>query len=56
MTLLLTHADVQASVSMADAIVAMEEAFAEEGEGAALLHGLRDQFNRGIFQLFVIKS
>jgi len=36
-TLLLTHADVQASVSMADAIVAMEEAFAEEGEGAALL-------------------
>ena len=37
MTLLLTHADVQASVSMADAIVAMEEAFAEEGEGAALL-------------------
>jgi ornithine cyclodeaminase/alanine dehydrogenase-like protein (mu-crystallin family) len=36
-TLLLTHADVQASVSMADAIAAMEQAFAEEGAGAALL-------------------
>jgi alanine dehydrogenase len=36
-TLLLTHADVQACVSMADAIAAMEQAFAEEGEGAALL-------------------
>ena len=37
MTLLLTHEDVCAVVDMADAIAAMEEAFREEGEGAALL-------------------
>src|SRR6266567_2716596 len=37
MTLLLRHEDVCAAVDMADAIVAMEEAFREEGEGAVLL-------------------
>ena len=37
MTLLLRHEDVCAAVGMADAIVAMEEAFREEGEGAVLL-------------------
>ncbi len=37
MALLLKHEDVQASVSMLDAIAAMEQAFAEEGEGAAFL-------------------
>ena len=37
MTLLLTHEDVQRSVSMTDAIDAMEAAFREEGEGATLL-------------------
>ena len=37
MTLLLPHEDVCAAVGMADAIVAMEEAFREEGEGAVLL-------------------
>jgi ornithine cyclodeaminase/alanine dehydrogenase-like protein (mu-crystallin family) len=37
MTLLLTHEDVRAAVSMDDAIAAMEDAFREEGEGGALL-------------------
>lgn len=37
MTLLLTHDDVQQSVSMADAIDAMEAAFREEGEGGVTL-------------------
>ena len=37
MSLLLRHEDVCASVTMADAIAAMEEAFREEGEGAVLL-------------------
>ena len=37
MTLLLTHEDVQRSVTMADAIAAMEAGFAEEGEGGTLL-------------------
>jgi alanine dehydrogenase len=37
MALLLRHEDVCASVTMADAIAAMEEAFREEGEGAVLL-------------------
>lgn len=37
MTLLLTHEDVQKSVSMADAIEAMEAGFREEGEGGAVL-------------------
>lgn len=37
MTLLLTHDDVRSAVSMDDAIVAMEAAFKEEGEGAAVL-------------------
>ena len=37
MVLLLRHEDVRKTVSMNDAIVAMERAFAEEAEGAALL-------------------
>jgi alanine dehydrogenase len=37
MALLLKHADVLASVSMAEAIDAMEQAFKEEGEGSAFL-------------------
>lgn len=37
MTLLLTHQDVQAAVGMADAIAAMESAFAEEGSGQTTL-------------------
>ena len=37
MTLLLSHDDVQASVSMADAIEAMETAFLEEGSGRTTL-------------------
>jgi alanine dehydrogenase len=37
MTLLLTHDDVVKSVSMDDAIIAMEGGFKEEGEGGALL-------------------
>jgi alanine dehydrogenase len=37
MTLLLSHDDVRAIVTMADAIAAMEGAFKEEGEGATLL-------------------
>ena len=37
MALLLRHEDVCAAVGMEDAIVAMEEAFREEGEGAVLL-------------------
>ncbi len=37
MTLLLTHDDVRAAVTMADAIAAMEDGFAEEGAGHALL-------------------
>lgn len=37
MTLLLTHEDVQKSVTMADAIEAMEAGFREEGEGGAVL-------------------
>ena len=37
MTLLLTHEDVRSVVDMSDAIDAMEEAFREEGEGAARL-------------------
>jgi ornithine cyclodeaminase/alanine dehydrogenase-like protein (mu-crystallin family) len=37
MTLLLTHDDVRAVVTMDDAIVAMEAAFREEGDGATLL-------------------
>ncbi len=37
MTILLRHEDVQRLVTMDDAIAAMESAFAEEGEGAALL-------------------
>jgi alanine dehydrogenase len=37
MVLLLRHEDVRATITMADAIDAMESAFAEEGEGAALL-------------------
>ena len=37
MVLLLRHEDVCASVTMADAIAAMEEAFREEGEGATIL-------------------
>jgi alanine dehydrogenase len=37
MALLLKHSDVQASVTMAEAIAAMEEAFKEEGEGSAFL-------------------
>ena len=37
MTLLLSHEDVQNSVSMADAIEAMEAGFREEGDGGVLL-------------------
>ena len=37
MTLLLSHEDVQKSVSMADAIEAMEAGFLEEGGGGVLL-------------------
>jgi alanine dehydrogenase len=37
MTLLLTHDDVRAEVTMHDAIAAMEAGFKEEGEGGALL-------------------
>ena len=37
MALLLKHSDVQASVTMVDAIAAMEQAFKEEGEGSAFL-------------------
>jgi alanine dehydrogenase len=37
MTLLLSHEDVQASVTMADAIAAMETAFLEEGHGRTTL-------------------
>ena len=37
MTLLLTHADVQACVDMTDAIAAMEHGFLEEGEGHTTL-------------------
>ena len=37
MVLLLKHEDVMQTVSMADAIVAMEDGFREEGEGGALL-------------------
>jgi alanine dehydrogenase len=37
MTLLLTHDDVRAAVTMHDAIAAMEAGFKEEGEGGALL-------------------
>ena len=37
MTLLLSHEDVCASVTMADAIDAMEDAFREEGEGGVIL-------------------
>lgn len=37
MVLLLRHEDVCASATMADAIVAMEDAFREEGEGGVLL-------------------
>jgi len=37
MTLLLTHDDVRAAVTMDDAIAAMEAVFREEGEGATLL-------------------
>jgi ornithine cyclodeaminase/alanine dehydrogenase len=37
MTLLLSHDDVCAAVSMSDAIIAMEGAFAEEGAGATML-------------------
>jgi alanine dehydrogenase len=37
MVLLLRHEDVCASVTMADAIAAMEDAFREEGEGGVLL-------------------
>jgi alanine dehydrogenase len=37
MALLLRHEDVCASVTMADAIAAMEDAFREEGEGGVLL-------------------
>jgi alanine dehydrogenase len=37
MTLLLTHEDVMQTVSMDDAIIAMECGFKEEGEGGALL-------------------
>lgn len=37
MTLLLSHDDVRASVTMTDAIAAMEDAFRQEGEGKTLL-------------------
>src|SRR6266581_6784212 len=37
MTLLLTHEDVRASVTMKDAIVAMEDGFSEEAAGGVLL-------------------
>ena len=36
MPLLISHADVQASVTMADAIEAMEDAFRQQGEGQVL--------------------